>query len=31
VVLDRLGERAGIDWSRLVVDAVSVRANKGAR
>jgi transposase len=30
-VLDRLGERAAIDWSRAVVDAVSVRAKKGAR
>jgi hypothetical protein len=30
-VLDRLGERAAIDWSRAVVDAASVRAKKGAR
>jgi transposase len=30
-VLDRLGERAGIDWSRAVVDAASVRAKRGAR
>jgi transposase len=29
-VLDRLGERAAIDWSRAVVDAASVRAKKGA-
>src|SRR3954468_17579099 len=27
-VLDRLGEQAGIDWSRAVVDAASVRAKK---
>jgi transposase len=31
VVLDRLGAQAGIDWSRAVVDAASVRAKKGAR
>jgi transposase len=30
-VLDRLGERAAIDWSRAVVDAASVRAKKGVR
>ncbi len=30
-VLDRLGERAAIDWSRAVIDAASVRAKKGAR
>jgi transposase len=30
-VLDRLGGRAAIDWSRAVVDAASVRAKKGAR
>jgi transposase len=30
-VLDRLGEQDGIDWSRAVVDAASVRAKKGAR
>ena len=30
-VLDRLGEQAAIDWSRAVVDAASVRANKGVR
>jgi transposase len=30
-VLDRLGERAAIDWSRAVVDAASVRAKRGAR
>jgi transposase len=30
-VLDRLGEQTGIDWSRAVVDAASVRAKKGAR
>lgn len=28
-VLDRLGEQATIDWSRAVVDAVSVQAKKG--
>ena len=28
-VLDRLGERAAIDWSRAVVEAASVRAKKG--
>jgi transposase len=27
-VLDRLGARAAIDWSRAVVDAASVRAEK---
>src|SRR5574341_1329905 len=29
-VLDRLGAQAAIDWSRVVVDAASVRAKKGA-
>jgi transposase len=31
VLLDRLGERDGIDWSRASVDSTSVRAKKGAR
>jgi transposase len=30
-VLDELGSRGEIDWSRAVVDAASVRARKGAR
>ena len=30
-VLARLGAQAAIDWSRVVVDAASVRAKKGAR
>ena len=30
-VLDRLGAQAAIDWSRAVVDAVSVRAKRGGR
>jgi transposase len=30
-VLDRLGERAAIDWSAAVVDAARVRAKKGVR
>jgi hypothetical protein len=30
-VLDRLGERAAIDWSRAAVDVASVQAKKGAR
>jgi transposase len=29
-VLDRLGEQGRIDWSRAVVDSISVRAEKGA-
>ena len=28
-VLDRLGNDARIDWSRAVVDSISVRAEKG--
>src|SRR5215212_4863955 len=31
VLLDRLGERDGIDWSRACVDSTSVRAKKGAK
>lgn len=30
VLLDRLGERDGIDWSRASLDSTSVRAKKGA-
>ena len=30
VLLDRLGEQDGIDWSRASVDSTSVRAKKGA-
>lgn len=29
-VLDLLGAKGGIDWSRAVVDSISVRAQKGA-
>lgn len=29
-VLDLLGAQGGIDWSRAVVDSISVRAQKGA-
>ena len=29
-VLDRLGSAGAIDWSRAVVDSISVRAEKGA-
>lgn len=29
-VLDRLGSEGRIDWSRAVVDSISVRAEKGA-
>lgn len=29
-VLDRLGQAGAIDWSRAVVDSISVRAEKGA-
>jgi hypothetical protein len=29
-VLDELGRRGLIDWSRAVLDAASVRARKGA-
>jgi transposase len=29
-VLDRIGARGGIDWSRAVVDSIAVRAEKGA-
>lgn len=29
-VLDRLGEQGLVDWSRVVLDAASVRAKKGA-
>jgi transposase len=31
VLLDRLGERDGIDWSRASLDSTSVRAKKGAK
>src|SRR5438034_3363032 len=31
VLLDRLGEQDGIDWSRASLDSTSVRAKKGAR
>jgi transposase len=31
VLLDRLGEQDGIDWSRASVDSTSVRAKKGAK
>jgi transposase len=30
-VLDELGSKGLIDWSRAVIDAASVRAKKGAR
>lgn len=30
VVLDELGSQGLIDWSRVVIDAASVRAKKGA-
>jgi transposase len=30
-LLDRLGARGELDWSRVVVDSASVRAKKGAR
>jgi transposase len=30
-VLDRLGERGEIDWSRAVIDGAAVRAKRGAR
>jgi len=29
-ILDRLGGAAAVDWSRAVVDSISVRAEKGA-
>jgi hypothetical protein len=28
-MLDQLGARGAIDWSRAVVDSISVRAEKG--
>jgi transposase len=31
VLLDRLGKRDGIDWSRASLDSTSVRAKKGAK
>src|SRR5437667_1312264 len=31
VLLDRLGEQDGTDWSRASLDSTSVRAKKGAR
>jgi transposase len=30
VVLDRLGQRGQLDWSRAALDSVSVRAKRGA-
>jgi transposase len=30
-VLDRLGERGQLDWSRAALDSVSVRAKRGVR
>lgn len=30
-LLDELGARAAIDWSRAIVDSITVRAEKGGR